>query len=84
MQTVAENVIAKCGGFKQVSEWLGLDLSNVYRFTYPRTKGGTDGVIPAQHQAVLLAKARENGLDLCPDDFFETSPDATPAPAGVR
>lgn len=76
MPTVAEHVIEKCGGFKQVSEWLGLDLSTVYRFTYPRSKGGTDGVIPAQHQGVLLAKARENQIDLRPDDFFDAPPTA--------
>lgn len=88
MHTVAEHVIEKCGGFKPVSEWLGLDLSAVYRFTYPRSRGGTDGVIPARHQATLLQKARENGVDLNPADFFvapPTSPDEpAAAPAGAE
>lgn len=69
-QTIAGQVISKCGGVKRVSDWLGLDLSAVYKFTYPRAKGGTDGVIPARHQAVLLQKARETGVDLKPEDFF--------------
>lgn len=78
MQTAADHVIAKCGGFRQVSEWLSLDLSTVYRFTYPRENGGTGGIIPAQHQNTLLAKARENDVDLKPDDFFVTGGDAPP------
>jgi hypothetical protein len=76
MVGVAEHVIEKCGGPKVVSEWLGLDLSNIYRFTYPRSRGGTDGIIPAHHQPVLLAKARENGIDLTPNDFFPASSEA--------
>lgn len=70
MHASAEHVIEKCGGHKRVAEWLRLDLSNVYRFTYPRARGGTDGIIPAQHQSRLIAKARKNGVDLQPDDFF--------------
>lgn len=91
MQTTADHVIAKCGGFKRVSEWLGLDLSTVYRFTYTRKNGGTGGVIPAQYQTTLLAKARENDIDLKPDDFFvvasdtpSTAPAAHPEPQKAR
>lgn len=78
MRTAADHVIEKCGGFKQVSDWLGIDLSAVYRFTYPRERGGTDGVIPARHQTALLQKARENGVDLCPNDFFVAPTDDAP------
>lgn len=74
MRTAAEQVIEKCGGVQNVAEWLGLDLSTVYRFTYPRERGGTGGVIPANHQAPLLQKARDNGVDLRPDDFFVLTP----------
>ena len=66
----AENVISKCGGIKKVREWLGVNLSTVYRFTYPRERSGTDGIIPAHHQVVLLRKAQEHGIDLGPADFF--------------
>lgn len=70
---VAQAVIEKCGGFETVAEWLDLDLSNVYRFTYPRSRGGTGGLIPAKHQTTLLAKARDVGVDLRPEDFFEVT-----------
>jgi hypothetical protein len=68
--TIAENIIRKCGGHARVAAWLGLSLTQVYRWTYPREKGGTGGLVPAQRQAPLLAKAREAGIDLRPADFF--------------
>lgn len=66
----AEAIIRKCGGHRKVAEWLGIDVSNVYRFEYSKARGGTDGLIPSQHQVRLLAVARENGIDLGPADFF--------------
>lgn len=70
---VAQAVIEKCGGFEAVAGWLRLHLSNVYRFTYPRSRGGTGGLIPAKYQATLLAKAREANIDLQPLDFFQVT-----------
>lgn len=70
-ETVAGRVIAKCGGFQTVADWLGLSLPQVYKFTYPREKGGTGGIIPAKHQPTLLQKSRETGGALEPGDFFD-------------
>lgn len=67
----AKHVISKCGGHKLVSDWLGVRLSTVYRFTYPKDQGGTGGLIPARYQQVLLTKAAELGIELDPTDFFE-------------
>lgn len=72
--TIADQVIFRCGGKKVVSDWLGLDLAQVYKFTYPKEKGGTGGLIPARHQPTLLAKAREAGRSLQATDFFELDP----------
>lgn len=66
----ASTVIEKCGGHAAVAEILGINLSSVYRFTYPRERGGTGGLIPTRYQRTLLAAARERGLDLTPEDFF--------------
>lgn len=68
--TIAETIIRKCGGHQQVSQWLGLSLPQIYRWTYPRERGGTDGLIPARRQGELMAKARAAGIDLTPADFF--------------
>lgn len=70
MSNIAETIVKKCGGAKVVSDWLRVDISRVYRWTYPKNKGGSDGVIPARRQADLLRKARENGIELDPSDFF--------------
>jgi hypothetical protein len=72
MSNAAVNVIEKCGGAETVANWLGVDLSRVYRWTYPRERGGTGGIIPAKHQLPLLTKARASGVDLQPADFFYT------------
>lgn len=70
MENVASRIIAKCGGHQAVAEMVGVDIANVYRWTYPRARGGTDGIIPSRHQAKLLQGARARGLPLEPADFF--------------
>jgi len=82
MDTTAERVIVKCGGYQTVAKWLGLSLAQVYKFTYSREKGGTGGVIPARHQPTLLRLARENDVALTPDDFFDIEP-AVPSASGA-
>jgi hypothetical protein len=74
MSTPAENVIRKCGGHQQVAEMAAVDLTRVYRWTYPKERGGTGGLVPARHQAVLLDAARSRGIDLKPEDFFAPQP----------
>lgn len=67
MQTIAQHVIAKCGGHKMVADALNLSVQRVYCWTYPRDKGGTDGLVPAKHQSPLLKAFPA----LNPSDFFE-------------
>lgn len=74
LSPVAANVIKICGGYERVAQWLGLNLSTVYRFTYSRADSGTGGLIPAKYQAVLLTKARRAGIDLRSKHFFEALP----------
>lgn len=71
MHNIAENIISKFGGHQRIADILGLDVSRIYRWTYPKERGGTEGIIPARHQQVLLNKAEEVGVDLRPQDFFE-------------
>ena len=70
MTTIAGRVINKCGGHKVIAEWLGLSVTSVYRFTYSKDRGGCGGLIPAEHQQVILEKARELEIELSPEDFF--------------
>lgn len=73
----AQSIIAKCGGAAIVSEWTSVHVTRVRRWTYPKSRGGTGGLVPAAHQAPLLAAARARGIPLEPADFFPT--DATRA-----
>lgn len=71
MSKVAATIIEKCGGHITVAEICGVHVTRVYRWTYPIEKGGSGGVIPTRHQAQLLRGARERGIGLMPEDFFE-------------
>ncbi len=70
MVNVAQRIIEKCGGPEAVAALAGVHVSRVYRWTYPRERGGTGGLIPTRHQTALLEKARDKGIELTPADFF--------------
>lgn len=76
-QTQAQRVIAKFGGAYKLAQALNRlepekrrDPSNVFRWTYPRTKGGTGGMIPAGAMLDVLDAAKSEGILLTPDDFY--------------
>ncbi|UYW24875.1 hypothetical protein OKC48_16510 [Methylorubrum extorquens] len=71
MSSVAASIIAKCNGHAVVADICGVHVTRVYRWTYPVEKGGSGGLIPSRHQALLLKGARERGIDLRPEDFFD-------------
>jgi len=66
----ANTIIALCGGAKAVAEMTGRDPKRVYRWAYPRDRGGTDGRIPSDVQQLLLERAQARGIDLRPEHFF--------------
>jgi len=72
----AERVIAKIApndrttGVAILAEIAGVHPSRVHRWTYPKDREGTGGIIPAQHHQRILDGARERGIDLSPADFF--------------
>lgn len=74
METPAEAIIRKCGGHAAVAEICGVHVTRVYRWTYPKARGGSDGLVPTRHQGQLLAGARQRGVNLSPDDFFASAP----------
>lgn len=82
MRDIAHRVIEKCGGAQRVADLLGIHFASVHKWRYPLARGGTGGLIPTARQQELLQKARAAGIDLSPDDFFETDTDGLdPAPA---
>lgn len=70
MGTPAENIIAKLGGAQKVADMLDLNVTSVHRWTYPKSKGGTGGMIPARHMTALLTAS---GGKLKHRDFFEAA-----------
>lgn len=65
----ASEIIKRCGGFKVVADWLGLDRSAINRWTYDRSRNGTCERIPVKHWAPLIAKAAENGITITIDEL---------------
>lgn len=86
----AQRIIEKCGGgdfgvgVKVVAEITGVHSSRIHRWTYPKDRGGTGGIIPAQHHQPILDGARDRHLKLKPDDFFDDlAAPSTPDPREV-
>lgn len=69
----ARSVIAKIG-VEKCAEVTGKHISRVYRWMYPKDRGGTGGTIPHADAAVILAYARESGIPLSASEFLEPAP----------
>ncbi|MEW9304512.1 hypothetical protein [Labrys neptuniae] len=69
-------VIKKVGGVEIVSTITGRSTARVYRWTYPKSHGGTGGFIPHEEALKLLDHAKANGISLTASDFFDVSPAA--------
>ena len=70
----AKTVIDKLGGYELVASIIGRHPTRVYRWMRPVSAGGTNGLVPAKYQGVLLDWARANGVRLRPQDFFVRRP----------
>lgn len=68
MMEPAKTIIEICGGVEAVAEMTGRDKSRVHRWAYPKEKGGSNGLIPAEVAVGLLSKAAHLGLR--PEHFF--------------
>jgi len=66
----AKSIVAKLGGEAKVSQIAGTGLTAPYSWQYPRTVGGTDGLIPQRHHPKLLDYARDNDINLKAEDFL--------------
>ncbi len=71
----AKSVIAKIG-IEKVAEVTGKHVSRVYRWMYPKDRGGTGGFIPQADAQALLVYARQKDIALSPAEFIEAVPEA--------
>lgn len=65
----AKSIIGKIG-IEKVAEITGKHPSRVYRWMYPKDRGGTGGLIPQSEAPTLLQYARANGIELSAEEFF--------------
>ena len=70
----AASIIDRFGGPDVVQEITGADRTRVYRWTQPKNKGGTDGVIPLRPAQKLWAYAQANGISIPSDAFLSREP----------
>lgn len=75
--TQASRIIGKFGGARRlcaILKHLGpeheLSPSSIYRWDYPKSKGGTGGVIPTAAMKSVILAARLEGIFLTPEDFY--------------
>ena len=81
MTTQSDIIIERLGGIERTAELAGAAFSTVYRWTQPKEKGGTAGVIPKASQAKLIAGAAKKGIALTEIDFVEATLTALRNPA---
>lgn len=68
-KTAAERVINAFDGASRLSLLTGIDKSSVYRWTYTKERGGTDGAIPHGNHEAILHAAEVNNIQITRSDL---------------
>lgn len=78
-QTQADKVIGKFGSACRLAKLLGCEDSTVYRWTYPRANGGSDGMVPpkALRKILELASKQVPPIVITPTDLYPTGAGAS-------
>tara|TARA_R110000787_G_scaffold97276_1_gene200861 strand:+ start:202 stop:432 length:231 start_codon:yes stop_codon:yes gene_type:complete len=66
----AKQIIKKCGGVAATAAMTGRTASSVYKWTYTKKQGGTDGIIPRAAQEKILAATKSGLVDVSIRDFY--------------
>lgn len=70
MANQAERVISRFGGVtKLAAAYDGASANAIYKWTYPKDRGGTGGVIPGDHVPALISLAQKLDVELELADF---------------
>lgn len=65
----AQNIIDKFGGTAKLANALTCDPATIYKWTYPKDKGGTDGLVPSSTMPAVLKAADILGIDITSEDL---------------
>jgi transposase-like protein len=81
------SIVIRLGGVTTVAPLLGVNETTVYRWLRSAPPGGNgygyrNGLLPEWTHKPLLTFAREQGIDLVPEDFWP--PTMRPVPATER
>jgi len=66
----AYTIINLLGGATKVAAFLKTTRQAVWKWTWPRQKGGTGGLVPQRHHPAILALARQQGVYLTAEHFL--------------
>ena len=78
MRWEAKNIIDKFGGIKALAEAIGKDPATIYRWTYPKEKGGTGGIVPSSATLIIQHAADQHNISLIEEN--PTQPVNAPHP----
>ena len=65
----AERIIDKFGGVPRMALILSLAPTTIYKWTYPKERGGTNGLIPTHNIKGIRQAAPDVGIKLSDSDF---------------
>ena len=65
----AQKIIDKFGGVPRLAVALGCDVSAIYKWNYPKEKGGTDGLVPSSTMPEVLKAADVLGIEFTHEDL---------------
>lgn len=66
----AQAIVEKFGSVKKLADAIGVGVPAVYKWTYPKERNGTGGLIPADKQLDILEAAKRLNIELKAEDFF--------------
>lgn len=66
----ATQIIAKLGGPTAVANLVDVHRTRVSNWKRPRSRGGTDGLIPQKYHRTLLDYAAANSIELSAEEFL--------------
>lgn len=66
----ATKIINKFGSPYKMAEYVRISPATIYKWTWSRERGGTDGLIPARSMQEVIRGARIAGILLTAQDLF--------------
>lgn len=70
MHRQAARIIARFGGVRRLAYVTGMEPSRIYKWTYPKARGGTNGIIPSACVATIQVAAETAGVELKAEDWL--------------